>query len=135
MKNQFPLIFNWQSNDPSLTYLPSHFPYGSQPSGNAGGVMTSTNTIYSQIVNVNYSRLVGLEVDWSSNPVGVFSILGSNSGNSFFTLTFGALIAQPAGSSGKMGIDLTVYPFTYLMLKYVNGSGSGVLNVYGQVKE
>lgn len=134
-KNQFPQVFNWQSANPATTFLPQSSQTGSAPSGTVGGVMASTNTIYSQIVDISKMDNVGLEVSWTGTAVGTFEVLASNRGSAFYALTFSPALAQPAGSASGYVIDLNQYPFKFIMLKYVNASGSGVLTVYGQNKD
>lgn len=134
-KNQFPTEFNWQATDPATGFLPLKYPYGSMPSGNPNGAMSSTNTIYSQIIDVSRMDNIGIEVAWSGTPTGTFSVLGSDSGVNFFALTFDPVLAQPAGSSGSYGISINQFPWKYIMLKYVNASGSGTLNAFGQQKD
>jgi len=135
-KNQYPIVYNWQSNDPRIGFLPQPSNQsGTIPSGNPNGVMTGLNTIYSQIVETSRMDNVGLEVMWNGTAVGVFSILASCSGINWNALTFNPVLAQPAGVMGGMGIDLNQYPFKFLLLQYVNASGVGVLNAYGQYKD
>lgn len=134
-KNQGIVAFNWQSVSPIIGFLPTHPRGGSNPSGLLAGPMASTNTIYSQIVDVATMDNVGLEVSWTGTPSGTFSVLGSNSGSFFFALTFNPALAQPSGSAGGYGVDLFTFPFKYLLLEYVNVSGSGSLFVYGQNKD
>lgn len=78
---------------------------------------------------------IGLEVTWTGTPTGTFTVNVSNSGISFYALTFSPALAQPAGSASGYAIDLNQIPFKYIMLKYINASGSGVLSVYGQNKD
>jgi hypothetical protein len=137
-KNQYPVIFNWQDADPSIGFLPLNANtqgYGSIPSGVATGVMGSTNTIYSNILDISKMDNQGLEVTWTGDPTGVFSVMVSNSGITFYALTFNPVTAQPAGAAGGMALDMNQLPFKYMMLKYVNASGTGVLSVYGQQKD
>ena len=134
-KNQFPNSFSWQANNPALTFQPTPYQPGSIPSGNLNGAMAATNTIYSQIVDVSKLDNIGLDVDWVGTPTGTFSVMGSNSGVSFKSLTFNPVLAQPAGSDGGMIIDINQFPFKYIMLQYVNASGAGVLTVSGQNKD
>lgn len=77
----------------------------------------------------------GLEVTWTGTPTGTFSVQVSNSGINFYALTFNPALAQPAGSAGGYAVNLNQLPFKYMMLKYVNASGTGVLTVYGQQKD
>lgn len=134
-KNQYPTIFNWQSTSPIIGFLPNPYQGGSLPSGVVGGSMSGTNTIYSNIIDLSKMDNVGLELTWSGTPTGTFSVLGSNSGANFYALTFNPPLAQPSGSPGGYLIDLAGYPFKYILLEYVNSSGSGVLMVYGQNKD
>jgi hypothetical protein len=134
-KNQGIINFNFQSTNPITGFLPNPYPGGSKPSGTVAGTMASTNTIYSNIVDVSRMDNVGLEVAWSGNPTGTFSILVSNSGINFNSLTFSPVLAQPAGSAGGMAVDLNQLPFKYIVLQYVNSSGTGSLTVYGEQKD
>lgn len=137
-KNQFPSVFNWQATDPRIGFLPLNgrtVDKGSAPSGIEAGAMASTNTIYSQIIDVSKMDNIGLEVAWSGTPTGTFSILVSNSGVNWNALTFNPVLDQPAGSAAGMAIDIMQLPFKYILLQYVNASGTGVLNVYGQMKD
>ncbi len=134
-KNQFPLVFNWQSTNPVTGFLPTHNQGGSTPSGVVNGVMATTATIYSQIIDLSKMDNIGLEVTWTSSAVGTFSVMVSNSGINFYALTFNPVLTQPNNNAGGYAVDLNQLPFKYLMLKYVNSSGSGVLTVYGQNKD
>lgn len=134
-KNQFPNTFNWQSSNPATGFLPTHNPGGSTPSGVVSGVMASTNTIYSQIIDLSKMDNVGLEVTWTGTPTGTLTVNVSNSGLNFYALTFNPSLTQPTGSADGIAINLNQLPFKYMMLKYINASGSGVLTVYGQNKD
>ena len=134
-KNQYPVTFNWQSTNPFTGFLPNPNPGGSLPSGVVNGAMASTNTIYSQIIDISRMDNVGLEVNWTGTPTGTLQVMGSNSGINAYALTFTPPLGQPAGSAGGYLIDLTQYPFKYIMLEYTNSSGSGTLTVYGQNKD
>ncbi len=127
-KNQFPSQFNWQSSTP----VP--FRLNVPLSGLLAGPMASTNVIYSQISDISLYDNVGLEVVWTGTAIGVIEVMGSNSGATFFPLTFSPVLTQPAGSSGSYGIDLNFFPWKYIMIKYTNTSGSGSLYVYSQSK-
>ncbi len=130
--------FSWQSANPATGFLPLNInsqAQGSPPSGVLDGAMASTNTIYSQIVEVSRMDNIGLEIAWTGNPVGTFSVHASISGINFPSITFDPALAQPSGSAGSYVINLALYGFKYIMLKYVNTSGSGTLHAYGQVKD
>ncbi len=133
-KNQFPFILNWQSVDPRTNFLPTPANQsGSVPSGTLGGVMASTNVIYSQIVEVSRMDNIGLEVNWTGTPMGTLEIWGSNSAKNWYPLTFA--FTNPSGSASGELLGLGQYPYKYLLLIYTNASGSGVLTVYGQAKD
>lgn len=134
-KNQFPTVFDWQTTDPSLTFLPTPYQAGSTPSGNSNGTMTGTTVIYSNIIDVSKMDNIGLEVDWTGTPTGTFEVMFSNKGKSFKSVTFDPVLAQPTGAAGGMGVDLNQYPWKYIMLRYTNASGTGTLTVTGQQKD
>lgn len=108
---------------------------GSVPSGSPNGAMTGTSVIYSQILDVSRMDSIGLEVSWTGTPVGTIQIMASNSGISFYALTFSPVLTQPGGSAGGYVIDLQLYPFKYVMLQYTNSTGTGVLNAWMQAKD
>lgn len=134
-KNQFPIVYNWQSTSPAVGLLPLKYQYGSQPSGQINGTMSSTNTIYSQAIDISKMDNSGLEVTWTGTPTGVFSVMVSNSGINFYALTFSPALAQPAGAAGGYAVNLNQLPFKFMFLQYVNTSGSGVITVYGENKD
>jgi hypothetical protein len=135
-KNQFPITFNWQSSDPAVGFVPVANQAGSAPSGVSAGTMSSTDTIYSQIVDVSKMDNIGLDVSWTGTPTGTLSVTVSNTGlPTFSALTFSPALAQPSGSAGYMTIDLNQLPYKYICLKYVNASGSGSLSITAQNKD
>lgn len=136
-KNQFPVVFNWQATSPVTGFMPLFPPGtgGSTPSGTIAGAMASTNTIYSQILEQSRMDNIGLEVNWTGTPTGTFSVMVSNSGINFYALTFNPTLTQPTGSASGIAVNLNQLPFKYVMLKYVNASGTGTLTVYGQSKD
>lgn len=135
-KNQFPVVFNWQSTSPVTGFLPLKANQsGSTPSGTVNGAMASTNTIYSQIIDISRMDNQGLELTWTGTPTGTFQVMVSNSGVNFYALTFNPVLAQPGGSAGGYVIDMNQLPFKYMMLQYTNASGSGVITAYGQQKD
>lgn len=134
-KNQYPSTLNWQSTNPATGFVPNPIQGGSIPSGVLTGTMTDSSTIYSNIIDLSKMDNVGLEVTWTGTPTGTISVLGSNSGKSFYALTFSPVLAQPTGSASGYLIDLTQYPFKYFMIQYVNSSGTGVLTIYSQFKD
>lgn len=134
-KNKGPVTFNWQATSPIIGFLPTHPPGGSNPSGTLTGAMASTNTIYSQILDQSNMDNFGIEVTWTGTPTGTFTVNGSNSGANFYALTFDPALAQPSGAPGGYLIDLNQFPFRYLLLQYVNTSGTGSLTAYGFQKD
>jgi hypothetical protein len=135
LKNQYPSTLNWQSTNPITSFLPNPHTYGSQPSGVVSGTMSGTNTIYSNILDISRMKGIGLEVTWSGTPTGTYSILVSNSGISFYSLTFNPTLGQPSGSAGGEAIQLSPIDFKYLLVEYTNSSGSGTLTTYLQLKD
>jgi hypothetical protein len=134
-KNQYPVTFNWQATNPATGFLPNPNQGGSIPSGIINGTMASTNTIYSQILDLSKMDNIGLEITYTGTPTGTFSVMVSNSGINFYALTFNPALTQPSGGAGGYAIDLSGFPFKYMMLQYVNSTGTGVLTVYGQNKD
>jgi hypothetical protein len=134
-KNQSLITFNWQSTNPVTGFLPPPVIYGggSAPSGVSSGTMSSTNTIYSQILEKSRMDNIGIELAWTGTPTGTISVLVSVSGINFPALTFP--INQPAGSAGTTALSLNQLPFKYFMLQYTNASGSGLLMAYGQQQD
>lgn len=138
-KSQFPSTFNFQTTNPVTGFLPGPGPNqstaGNSPmSGILAGVMSSTNTVYSNILGIRQTDSQGLEVNWTGTPTGTISIMVSNSGINFYALTFVPVLAQPAGSAGGYVIALQQIPFQYMFIRYVNSSGAGALTVYSQCK-
>lgn len=138
-KSQSPIEFLWQSTSPVTGFLPAPGPgqtaNGNSPlTGSATGTMSGTNVVYSNIVGMQQWDNVGLEIAWTGSPTGTILILGSNSGVNFPSLTFNPTLSQPAGSAGSFLIDLTGYPFRYLMIQYTNATGTGAISAYGQAK-
>ena len=123
-KNQVPVTFNWQSTDPQIGFLPNPNQAGSPASGTTQGVMSGTNTIYSQIIDLSKMDNAGMEVSWTGTPTGTISYWCSVSGAFFFQITL--TTAQPAGSASGFGVNLN---------QYANASGTGVLSAYVQLKD
>lgn len=133
-KNQFPNTFNWQSTNPQTGFVPTNGKYGggSAPSGTVAGTMSSTNVIYTNIIEKSRMDNLGYEVTWTGTPTGTLEVVCSNSGSHWFSLTFDPAISQPAGSATTIGLNLNQVPFKYIMLKYTNASSTGTISVYGQ---
>ena len=110
-KNQFLTTFNWQATSPVTGFLPTHPAGGSLASGLLPGPMASTNTIYTQIVDVAKMDSIGIELTWTGTPTGTIQVMASNSGANFYALTFTPVLTQPAGSAGGYLIDLQQFPY------------------------
>lgn len=123
------LQFNWGSV-PNVPYNPNI-----ARSGVTTGTMSGTNTIYSNVLDVTNFDNFGIEMTWTGTPTGTLSVMCSTSGVNFYALTFSPAITQPAGSAGGYLIDLNQLPFRYLMLQYVNASGSGILTAFTEEKD
>lgn len=121
-RNSFEL--NWNTTTP-VPFTPN-----AVLSGVTAGVMTGTNTIYSNIQDISNTDNQGLEITWTGTPTGTISIMCSESGANFYALTFNPTITQPAGSAGGYLINLNQIPWRYLMIQYVNASGSGSLTTW-----
>lgn len=137
-KNQFPNQFSWQATNPFTGFLPNPGQTGSVPSGVFNGTMASTNVIYSQILDLSRMDNVGLEVNFNYGggaASGTLEVYGSDSGIHAYSVTFVPALGQPSGSQGGYLIDLNQWPWKYIMLKYTNATGTGVLTVYGQFKD
>lgn len=133
-KNQFPVTFNWQSTDPRTNFKPVANSTGSAPSGNASGVMTGTNTLYSQILDVSRMDNGHMVISWTGTAVGSLNIYGSDLADFWPSLSVAGLI-QPAGTPGYFGINFTQFGFKYLMIQYTNASSTGVLTANMQLKD
>ncbi len=136
-KNQYPTVLNWQSSNPAtgFTSNPNVASGGTTPSGTLAGAMASTNTIYTQILEISRMDNVGIEVAWTGTSVGTIQVMVSNSGRAFYALTFDPALGQPAGSAGGYVISLNQVPFKFFMLQYTNASGSGSITAYSQQKD
>ena len=100
--------------------------------------MSGTNTIYSQILDISRMDNIGIELNWTGTPTGTLSFLVSNSAvnwPSIPTTAFTPAFTQPSGSAAFEGANLSLIGFKYILLTYVNASGSGVLTAYWQVKD
>jgi hypothetical protein len=109
----------------------------------SGAVMTGTNVLVSVIIDTWMIDASGCEFQWSGNPTGAFTIEASNqydqinNPNPTFVPISGAFspaLTNPvAGASSPQlcaisGVVLT--SFHYVRIRYVNASGSGVLDAW-----
>ncbi len=128
-KTHFRTQLNW------VTSSPVPYNYTTPLSGVVLGPMAGTNTIYTDILDVTLYDDIGLELTWSGTPTGTIQIMGSSSGQDFYALTFNPILGQPAGSAGGYLIDLTQFPWSYLMVQYTNSSGTGSLSTWLTAKD
>jgi hypothetical protein len=128
-KNRNRIQLNWQATTP-VPFVPN-----TPLSGNLTGTMASTNTIYSNIMDVTIKDNIGLEITWTGNPTGTISVYGSVSGINFYAITFNPVLTQPAGSAGGYLISLNQWPWYYVYVGYTNASGNGVLTVWQADKD
>jgi hypothetical protein len=124
VKKRNSFQFNWSSTSP-IPFSPN-----TPLSGTTLGTMSGTNTIYSNIQDISNTDNQGLEVTWTGNPTGTISVMVSESGQNFYSLTFDPPLSQPGGTAGGYAINLNQVPWRYLMIQYANTSGSGTLNVW-----
>lgn len=108
------------------------------------GVMTGTNVILSSNAppvgvgkefNLQNLDNIGLQVEWTGTPTGILEVQCSINNALFRSLTFNPALTQPTGSAGGFLINLNQLPWPYLLFKYTNSSGSGVLNVWLSAKD
>ena len=79
---------------------------------------------------------IGIGMVYTGTPTGTLSVMASSDGANFFALSgFNPAITQPTGSALVTGIALEPFPFRYLMLQYLNTSGSGTLAATAQLKD
>lgn len=76
---------------------------------------------------------IGLELAWTGTPTGTFTLYGSNSGLNFYSISIG--IGEPSGSAAGELVNLTQYPWKYLLIAYTNATGSGILTAFGQLRD
>lgn len=132
-KKTVSFTFNWQDTNPAPTFNPTANPQ--VLSGVTAGVMANTDTIYSNIQNVDLLDNHGVQIDYSGNAVGTITILASNNGRIFYPLTLVPAITQPAGNPGGCIGSLNQLPYKYIMFRYVNTSGNGLLTIINNSKD
>ena len=155
-KNQFKVVLgpnapvghtgdqgiSWQTDSPVDTLFPLNVntqSQGSVPSGILDGSMSSTNVIYSQIIDISRIDNGGIEMNFNVNDgddaSGTLEVQCSVSGINFYAITFNPLLRQPSGTPDGYLINLNQLPFKYVMLVYTNSSGSGTMTAYLQLKD
>ena len=96
------------------------------------GVMADTDEIRSSVQNVAYFSNIGIHFIWTGDAVGTYSIWASNTDDEdeFFQITdLDAPFVEPSGTPGVFGTNLNQFPWEFVQVRYVNDSGTGVLNV------
>ena len=114
---------NWQSTTPA-PWKPNQ-----ALSGTLTGTMSSTNVIYSNIIDLSNMDNIGLEITWTGTPTGTLAIMASDSGVNFFAVTPSPALSQPAGSASGELTGFNQFQHRYIYVMYTNTSGSGVLTV------
>lgn len=132
-KKTVSFTFNWQATDPALTFNPSANP--PDLTGVTDGPMASTNTIYTNIQNVDLLDNHGIQIDYTGTASGTITAMVSNNGRKFYALTLNPAITQPTGSTGGCIGSFNQLPYKYLMFKYVNSSGTGTLKIINNSKD
>lgn len=134
-KSQFPSTFNWQSTNPTASFLPITSTAGnSNPSGALSGTMSGTNTIYSNILGMRQTDVQGLEIAWTGTPSGNLQVMISISGINWTAINFIPAITQPTGTPDNIYINLSTIGMQYMYLQYTNSTGTGQLTAYSQCK-
>lgn len=70
-----------------------------------------------------------LEIQWTGNCVGTFSVEGSNNGSVWYPTNTEVTNPTGVGAADSTLVNLNWVGFRYLTLSYANTSGSGTLNV------
>lgn len=91
-----------------------------------------SDDITSGVVNVQYLDNVGIQVVFTGDPVGTFTVEGSVDGTNYTELDLGTISASGAGDSFLMNMNQLPYPL--IRLKYTATSGAGSLNAYVTAK-
>lgn len=102
-----------------------------------GAAVTGAMTVYSDPTDVARILNPSYHLEWSGTPTGTFTVWGSNKvdpkladDSDWFNPTLAVAIVQPAGTASKDFVDLAGWPFRKMRLKYVNASGTGVVNAF-----
>jgi hypothetical protein len=95
------------------------------------GVMTSTNTLTSTEFEVGSNAALGIQFVWTGSSVsGTLSCQVSNDSGTTWS-TFTVTLPTISASNGGNGIAAFVdFPYQKIRFRYVNSSGSGVMNMY-----
>lgn len=113
----------------------------------SAGVMTGTNVLTSSVTAITGMDNIGFQFDWTSSPVGTFSIQVSSNHNEdelgntitagtwvpiLITYWNGAIFVSgftvPTSVGTPIYVDCSILSAPYIRCQYTNVSSSGVLN-------
>lgn len=86
--------------------------------------VSGTNVYESKPVNIQNFDTIPFELVWTGTMSGQFVILASVTGINYFPLP-GFTVNSPIGSTGGDLVDIWGTSFNWLILQYINASGSG----------
>jgi hypothetical protein len=90
--------------------------------------VSGSSTYVAGPINVTSFEQTCFQCEWTGDPVGTISVLGSLDGENF--RNFGAGVSnQPAGTTDGVLIPIYASGMKWLQLSYTNSSGSGNLVV------
>lgn len=100
------------------------------------GVMTGTNVLSSNAVNVGIEKHVAIDAVWTDTPGGAFAIMGGNFLSDLRDISdqFTPIPPDAGGAAGSF-ITYGLVRTKYIQFKYTNATGTGALNVRMQVKQ
>ncbi len=96
------------------------------------GVMTGTNVLESNPLNIQSLTNAAFEMNWTGTAIGSFKIMVSLSGVNYSDL--GVSISDTAGVDGTTVVNLYSLAVKYVKVRYTNASGTGVLNILGTAR-
>lgn len=113
------------------------------------GVMTGTNVLTSSVTCIQWLDNIGIQLNWSSTPVGTFQVQVSadheqdTEGNvttdgNWTPIVLNYLLSGtmtqsttvPTSVGSPIYIDLTQLSAPWIRIQYTNASSSGVLNTF-----
>jgi hypothetical protein len=98
-------------------------PYHLMTDGDMSGNLTSNS------VDVTYTDNVGIQLNFTGNPVGTFAVEGTIDESSWSELSFSST-PSAAGSADTHLLNLNQIPYKKIRVTYTRTSGTGTLNVY-----
>lgn len=123
-KNSF-FLMNWASSANAQPYNPN-----TPLSGTTLGVMSGTNTIFTNTQDISNFDNCGLVVTYTGTAVGTITIFAFNLMDDVpYSFTFNPALTQPSGATGGYLVNLTGVPFRYFYASYTNTSGSGTIRI------